>query len=94
MYTEKKLNSLPYGNAKVRIYDNGDMDLISYRTAVILIRDGWMECTGTYSRTTIKHIGKFMREYNLGDYYTAKALYIRHAKLNIHTGEIVFLPIK
>lgn len=88
MYSYKKLNSIPYGNVRVRVYDDGDMDLISYVTPVILIRDGWLECTGTYSRTTIRHIGKFMREYGYGDYYTAKSLYVNGLKMNIRTGEV------
>lgn len=91
MYTEKKLKSLPYGNAKIRVYENGDMDLISYTTPVILIRNGWLECTGLYSRTTINHIGKFMREYGFGDYYTAKRLYKQSKKINIKTGQT--LPV-
>lgn len=88
MYHYKKLNSMPYAQCSVRVYDDGDMDLISYVTPVILIRNGWLECTGTYSRTTIRHIGNFMREYNLGDYYLAKSLYLSGKKMNIHTGEI------
>ena len=85
----KKLNSLPYGQAEVYEYANGDLDLISYRTCVIKVRNGWLECTGLYSRTTINHIGKFMREYGFGTYYTAKNLYMNGLKMNIHTGEIL-----
>ncbi len=89
MYHYEKLNSMPYGNVRVRVYDDGDMDMVSYTTTVIAIRDNWLVCTGLYSRTTIKHIGKFMREYGFGDYYTAKNLYLNGLKLNLDTGEVV-----
>lgn len=90
MYTVKKLNSIPYGQVKVRVYDNGDIDLVSYATTVITVRDGWLECGAVeYSRTTIKHVGKFMREYGFGDYYTAKSLSRNGLKLNLNTGEVV-----
>lgn len=95
MYTTKKLDSIPYGNVRVRIYDDGDLDLISYTTPVMIVRDGWLECSGSYwpySRTTIRHIGRFMREYGFGDYHTAKSLHLNGLKLNLNTGEVA--PIK
>ena len=58
--------------AKVRIYEdeNGTrsrIELISYSTMVCAMefRDdaNYVECTGTYSATTRKHIGWFVREY-------------------------------
>lgn len=84
-----KLANHPYAQAQVNSYYDGDITMISYNTPVILIRDGWLECTGLYSRTTIKHIGWFMREYGFGDYQLAKSLYLNDYKMNIHTGEIV-----
>lgn len=60
----KKLKDHAQANAKVRIYDDGTIELISYYTRVITITpDGKIECTGTYSATTRKHIGYFCREY-------------------------------
>ena len=85
----KKLNSIPYGQVCVYEYANGDIDLVSYRTTVITIRNGWLVCNGLYSRTTINHIGKFMREYDLGTYYLAKHLYLNGLKMNIYTGEVL-----
>lgn len=93
--TIKKLAYMPYAQAHVEIDDNNNIYLFSYRTLVIeLTADGWLTCTGTYSRTTIKHIGAFMKEYisfpngERGDYYTAKNAYLGKYHFNIYTGEI------
>ena len=93
--TIKKLARMPYAQAHVEIDDNGNIHLFSYLTLVIeLTADGWLTCTGTYSATTRKHIGAFMREYvkwpngEYGDYFTAKNAYNGNYSLNIYTGEI------
>jgi hypothetical protein len=88
--TRKSLKSMPYAQAIV-ISTKNSIVLRSYQTDVVVISDGWMTCTGTYSQTTRKHISAFMREYNLGDYFLAKKLYTENLKINIYTGEI--LPI-
>lgn len=88
--TKKSLKSMPYAQATV-ISTKNSIVLRSYQTDVVIISDGWMSCTGTYSQTTRKHISAFMREYNLGDYFLAKKLYTENLKINIYTGEI--LPI-
>lgn len=77
-----------YAQCGVIHYTNGDLTLRSYSTDIIHIRNGWLYCTGLYSRTTIKHIGWFMRELGF-DYYTAKALYQDNKVMNINTGEIL-----
>lgn len=75
--------------ARAIFFDNGAMALVSYATTVIAIDpEGWLTCFGTYSRTTIKHIGLFMKRFTAGDYYTAKKCYTDGVKWNIHTGEI------
>ena len=96
--TIKKLSTMPYAQAHVEIDSYGNIALYSYNTLVILIdSNGWLECTGIYSRTTIRHIGAFMREYvkwpngERGDYFTAKNAYLGGYQLNIKTGEIVEL---
>ena len=89
--TKRPLKLMPYAQASVIISEKNDIILRSYKTDVVIISDGWMSCTGTYSQTTRKHISAFMREYNLGDYFLAKKLYTDKLKINIHTGEI--LPI-
>lgn len=93
--TIKKLELMPYAQAHVEIDEDGNKYLFSYRTMVIeLTADGWLTCTGTYSRTTIRHIGAFMREYvewpngERGDYYTAKNAYLGKYRLNVETGEV------
>ena len=86
--TKTNLKSMPYAQATVIITD--EIVLRSYKTDVIIVTaDGWLICTGTYSATTRRHIGAFMREYGYGDYQLAKMLYKEGMKLNIYTGEVV-----
>jgi len=91
----RKLARMPYAQAHVEIDADGNTYLFSYRTLVIeLTADGWLTCTGTYSRTTIRHIGAFMHEYvefpngSRGDYYTAKRCFTENYRMNVETGEI------
>lgn len=93
--TIKKLSRMPYAQAHVEIDAAGNIHLISYVTLVCTITaDGWLTCTGTYSRTTLKHIGAFMREYvqwpngECGDAYTAKQCYEGNYRMNVYTGEV------
>ena len=88
----KRLKSMPYAQAVVRNYGDIDKDLIvlqSYETDVIIVRDGWLHCTGLYSMTTRKHISAFMREYGNGfTFQDVKRCYEDNKELNITTGEI------
>ena len=74
------LRNHPYSQCHVRIDEKTqDIDFVSYPTRVISIRfeNGVrkVECTGTYSRTTIKQIGWFLREYAPDlSYYAMKAI--------------------
>lgn len=93
--TIKKLSAMPYAQAHVEIDNNNNIHLFSYVTLVCTItEDGWLTCTGTYSQTTRRHIGAFMREYvewpngERGDYYTAKRCYEGNYRFNIYTGEV------
>ena len=84
----RKINGHEFAQVKVYEYDNGAMTLVSYTTAVIGINpEGWLEGNGLYSRTTIKHIGWFMRELGF-TYQLAKHLYTNNMRFNIRTGEI------
>lgn len=84
----RKINGHEFAQVKVYEYENGAMTLVSYTTAVIGINpEGWLEVSGLYSRTTIKHIGWFMHELGL-TYQLAKHLYLNNMRFNIHTGEI------
>lgn len=76
-----------YAQAQENYFDDGTVQLQSYSTIIIEINpEGWLHCTGTYSMTTIKHIGWFMRERGLS-YQLAKALYLNNDEFNIYTGE-------
>lgn len=71
------------------IWENGAQALISYTTTVISINEeGWLHVHGLYSRTTIKHIGWFMRELGF-TYQLAKQLYNDRKEFNIYTGEVI-----
>lgn len=88
MYTKNSNNGHNYASTYVRIYEDNTVQLVSYTTIVIEITpEGWMTVNGLYSRTTIKHIGWFMRERGFS-YYTAKHLYEKGEKMNVYTGEI------
>ena len=89
---KKKLKYCPYGKCYAVIDEYGAISLVSYATTVITIDPmGWLTCSGTYSRTTIKHIGAFMKEYTNLTYHDAKRAYTGNHTINIHTGEIVSL---
>lgn len=83
----RKLNGHEYAQACI-ITDSNITKLISYHTTVISIDNkGWLTCYGLYSRTTIKHIGWFMRELGLS-YYDAKQCYLDRMQMNVKTGEV------
>ena len=81
---------MPYAQAHVKIDNNGNIFLISYKTLVASIdKDGWIQCRGLYSRTTIRHISAFASEYTPFDYYTFKRLYLDKIIMNMYSGEVV-----
>ena len=84
----KTLSEHKYAQAHV-IIDNRGVSLVSYRTLVINIdNEGWLTCTGLYSRTTIKHIGWFRKTYGRGYcYYDVKRAYEKEYGFNVYTGE-------
>lgn len=90
-YNIEKINGHEHAQVRVYKYEDGTIVLRSYATDVCMIdKDGWLYCTGTYSRTTIKHIGWFMREYGHGfGYYTAKRAYETGMVFNLETGEVL-----
>lgn len=99
-YTRTNLKYMPYAQASVRIYDNGDIVFQSYSTDVIIYnaQDKTLTCTGTYSQTTRKQIGKFLREYFPNfSYYDMKSAYendyeiciVDLCKISLLTGEIL-----
>ena len=64
--TIRKLNG--HNSAQACVTENGnEINLVSYVTRVITVKHEngkrLIECTGTYSCTTIRHIGWFCKEY-------------------------------
>lgn len=94
-YITTKFTDHAFAQCRILTYENGDRELMSYSTRVLYLdNEGWLTCYGTYSATTRKHIGWFMREYipaPLNNYYTAKHCYEGNYKINVHTGEIIDL---
>ncbi len=88
----RTLRKMPYAQAKVWDYSDIGRDireLQSYRTVVIIVIDGWMECMGLYSMTTRKHISAFLWEYYPHiTFNTVKAIAGTGEKLNVLTGEV------
>ena len=79
----KKIKGHESAQVRVRLHNDANgvtksIDLISYDTRVVtvdLTGERRIECTGLYSRTTIKHIGWFVREYLPGlSYYDIKKI--------------------
>lgn len=87
----RKLRKMPYAQAKVLITPEETM-LISYSTAVIIIKDNVMRVTGLYSMTTRKHISAFMSEYypHLG-FAVAKKCYEEDACYDLDKNQFVYL---
>lgn len=89
VFYDKALRDMPHAQCGVMVHSDG-VDFISYTTRVITIKDGWLTCTGTYSPTTRKQIGRFLREYApLLTYQTVKKVYEDGYQINIYTGEVV-----
>lgn len=84
------LQTMPHAQARVITTPEQTM-LKSYDTIVIIVdtAEGWVECTGTYSQTTRKHISAFCKEfgYNL-TYQLLKQIFTDKKKYNIYTGEV------
>lgn len=79
---QRKLKDHAYMQAHVDVnYDGDSQTLVSYDTPVITITRGrfngkdvkFVTCTGLYSRTTIKHIGLFLKEFGI-EYYSVKLI--------------------
>ena len=86
--TTKALEKMPYAQAHINRYDNGEITLVSYVTTVAAIdKDGWLTVYGLYSNTTRRHLSAFAAECCGTDYYTLKKCYYRHLQFNIHTKE-------
>ena len=89
MYYDRALRDMPSAQCGVFVDNDGTIRFYSYTTHVITITpDGWLTCTGTYSPTTRKQIGRFLREYAPAlTYHHAKAAYMLDVAINIYTRE-------
>ena len=88
MTTIKKLNEMPYAQAKVIIRPN-KVELQSYETIVAFIEDGWLYIRGLYSMTTRKHLKAFCKEFcGFDTFSTIKFLATNSERMNIYTGEV------
>ncbi len=90
---ESTLRKMPYAQAKVRDYADVGSDLRilqSYKTDVIIVDKGIMECTGLYSMTTRKHISAFLWEYYPSiSFNMVKAIAGTKKRIDLLTGEII-----
>lgn len=87
--TSKKFKGHEKAAAKINYYEDGSMELVSYKTVVATVdSEGWVHLNGLYSMTTIKHIGWFARLIGT-DYHTLKGLLMDHKDMNLNTGEVV-----
>ena len=90
---ENTLRKMPYAQAKVRDYADVGFDtriLQSYSTDVIIVKNGWLECTGLYSMTTRKHISAFLWEYYPSiSFNMVKAIAGTTKRIDVKTGEVI-----
>lgn len=87
---EKRLANMPYASAGIITGKNPAVTMLkSYCTFVLCLdQNGWLQCTGIYSRTTIRHISAFLKEYAPGiNYYDVKKIAGKGIAINIHTRE-------
>ena len=89
----RTLRKMPYAQAKVRDYADIGRDtriLQSYATDVIIVKNGWLECTGLYSMTTRKHISAFLWEYYPSiSFNMVKAIAGTKKRIYLMSGEII-----
>lgn len=82
----KNLAKMPYAQAHVHLFVNGEIALVSYKTTVAAIdKDGWLTVYGLYSATTRRHLSAFAAEYCGTNYYTLKTCYTDGLLYNVNT---------
>jgi len=85
---DKKLDRMPYAQAGILKVKDG-LQLVSYETIVCEIVGGWLHCYGTFSNSTRRHIGAFLKEAAPRlTYYDAKMCFADDVEMNVETGEI------
>lgn len=90
MYQYTSMPNHRYAQCHIEHTDDG-IFLFSYSTMVCAIdNDGYLNCTGLYSRTTISHIGWFARYYTDLTYQEIKKAYLGNYRIHIHHHDIIF----
>ena len=89
VYVDERLSLMPYAQAGT-LYKDGEVQLISYDTLVCYTDHGYLYCTGTYSNSTRKHIGAWLKEhFPMLSYYDMKYCYLYDCCVKFDGTEIV-----
>lgn len=85
----RKLKRHQYSQCEVLSNSVGDMVFRSYTTDILFItRDGYVFCTGLYSKTTRRQLSWFLSEYYTGlDYHGVANMYYNNEIYNCLTNE-------
>lgn len=84
----RRLDLMPYAQAGIIERADG-VQLVSYETIVAEIVDGWLHCYGTFSASTRRHIGAWLREVAPSlNYHDAKRCFADSVEMNVNTGEV------
>ena len=94
VYVESKLRDHQYAQCGI-IKKGRTIFFVSYETIVCEIDNDWLHCYGTFSATTAKQIGWFLKQmktdYNfridLCNYQTAKRAYQKDIEVNLYNGD-------
>lgn len=89
MSVDAPLGGHESAQAGVIFKPNGEIHLYSYATHVCTIKGDLVYCFFNGTRTTIKHIGWFMREYAKSYYHFAKMSADTGKWVNFKTGELM-----
>ena len=84
---DKRLDNMPYAQAGIISRPDGSQ-LVSYETIVAEIVDNWLHVYGTFSASTRRHIGAYLKEVAPSlCYHDAKRAYEKDIEINVLTGE-------
>ena len=86
VYVAERLRDMPSAQAGI-IYTENGVQLVSYETIVAEIIDNWLHVYGTFSRTTAKHIGAFLKQFSGLHYSDAKNCINNGVEMNVNTKD-------
>ena len=89
--TTTTLKGHKYAQAHINYYNSGNVELISYTTEILKVNnEGWLYYNPIhYTKTTIKHIGWFMKELYGLSYQHVKWVKENNLLFNVLTGEVI-----